>query len=242
VGKTKEYLDRLKIEDPEKYEAYKIKNKERQRKYLQSDKGKELRKRINSTEKVKEIKRLWAKNNPEKAKTWKRDNPEKVKKANETWRKNNPEKVKESQKQYRYSEKGINTIKQHYKNNSDSVKESSRRWRKDNSYKKRLQSIKEKERNSGIEPIITEQDLINILDKFEHKCFNCGSTEELVYDHFYPIKYKIPLSKENCVILCTICNFTQKRSKQPEEFFNKKQLKKLYSEYGIKKLNLKEEF
>jgi hypothetical protein len=71
----------------------------------------------------------------------------------------------------------------------------------------------------------------------------CGSTEKLVYDHFYPVQYKIPLSPENCTILCDRCNCggarkKSKKSKHPEEFFTKEQLDLLYSKYGIKKIEV----
>lgn len=137
------------------------------------------------------------------------------------WSKNNRDKVNAKSRKWR-------------KNNPEKHKESTDNWRGRNPYNRKLWSITNWEKINGIDTVITLEDLLSIKEKFNHKCFNCGSKKWLVFDHFYPVQYKIPLSKENCVLLCNKCNSSDKKSKHPKEFFSKEQIKDLKENYGIK--------
>ena len=74
------------------------------------------------------------------------------------------------------------------------------------------------------------------MKRFKNKCFNCGSEEELCFDHHLPLSKGYPLkSREvgsNVVVLCRKCN-EKKGSKLPQEFYTTDKLKKL-EEMGVK--------
>jgi 5-methylcytosine-specific restriction endonuclease McrA len=221
------WLDKLKAESPEKYEEFLEKQKERQRQWY-----------INNSGKVKEKSKQYRLNNPERAKEsvrkWVEDNPEKKKQSDRNWRKNNPEKSKGYGKKWRedHTEEEKERHRQYAKNNPEKIKEKNKRYSIKNPIKLLLKAIKLREKRFNIESVITEQDLVDIRDKFEHKCFVCGDAEDLCYDHFYPTKHKVSLNKDNCVLLCNSCN-GKKGNKNPETFFSKRQMKKLKEQYLI---------
>lgn len=73
-----------------------------------------------------------------------------------------------------------------------------------------------------------------IKNKFNYKCFKCGSIDKLALDHHYPLHMGYPLSENNTVLLCKSCN-SSKSNKLPEDFYSREQLKELEEVYGIKK-------
>jgi hypothetical protein len=171
---------------------------------------------------------------------WSLKNPDKV----DVFRKKyiKTDKFKEARRRFKKSEKGRLAIARWESSEKCKIGklERQRRSRKNNPYATRLDNIVRKEKRQGVTSIVTKQELIDIREKFEHECFNCGSDYRLCYDHFYPLKkYKIPLSNENCVLLCNTCNMHKdlgKANKDPEEFFNKKQLSILFKKYKLKKV------
>jgi hypothetical protein len=48
-----------------------------------------------------------------------------------------------------------------------------------------------------------------ILDKYNHKCNNCGSTERLEIDHIIPISKGGREDEINMQVLCKKCNLTK---------------------------------
>lgn len=74
------------------------------------------------------------------------------------------------------------------------------------------------------------------LRRFGHRCFNCGSQDELQFDHHLPLSHGYPLkSREtgsNVVVLCKKCN-KRKGSTLPGEFYTEEKLRKL-EEMGIR--------
>jgi hypothetical protein len=157
----------------------------------------------------------------ERQKKERENNREYYRNYSSQWQKDNKDKVSVKSKKWR-------------NNNKELHKELTDDWRKRNPINRKLWSITNWEKIHDIETVITVQDIIDIEEKFEGKCFNCSNKKHLVYDHFYPVQYKIPLSKENCVLLCIKCNSKGKGSKHPKDFFSKEQMKDLKDNYGIK--------
>jgi 5-methylcytosine-specific restriction endonuclease McrA len=82
----------------------------------------------------------------------------------------------------------------------------------------------------------TKEDFQKCLEKFNHTCFNCGSTKEdgikyLVADHNQPLSLGYPISHENAVLICNVCNGS-KGSHTAQEFYSRDKLNKL-KEMGI---------
>jgi len=72
----------------------------------------------------------------------------------------------------------------------------------------------------------TDQDEVYTKELFNHKCFNCGTTEYLSVDHNYPLESGYALTRTNAVLLCVSCN-SSKGAKLPEEFYSESKFKEL---------------
>ena len=117
---------------------------------------------------------------------------------------------------YEYSKKGIETRKKYRLN-----------------YGSLCSNIKKREKSYGIDSLVNIDMIKAIFKIFNFKCFNCNSTSNLCLDHFNPIRYRIPIYLDNCLLLCTSCN-SKKNRKNPKDFFSPVQLEILRSEYGLK--------
>lgn len=175
------------------------------------------RKRIYTDEErlsaIRESKRKWKKNNPEKIKEgrkkYRENNPEKVKERVRKWQKSNPEKVKEINRKWK-------------KENPDKVNENQRKWRENNPEMTRAIYLannyrqNDKKHNRG-ECTITAQWIVDNVFSGQ-RCFYCGETDwtELGCDR---IDNSLPHTPENVVCCCEECN--KKRGSKPYEEFCK---------------------
>lgn len=78
---------------------------------------------------------------------------------------------------------------------------------------------------------LTSKDVVKIKNKFNNKCFKCNSENKLALDHHYPLSKGYILTENNCVLLCRKCN-SAKGTKNPQEFYNPKELLQL-KELGV---------
>lgn len=105
---------------------------------------------------------------------------------------------------------------------------------------KELSYRSNKHRRSDINKIrdreFTKEDKNVIFEKFNHKCFNCGSTKKLTIDHHFPLDKGFGLKNidgtYNAVLLCSSCNM-KKSNKNPDKFYTKEQLHMLEKNFGI---------
>jgi len=67
---------------------------------------------------------------------------------------------------------------------------------------------------------LTSEQWLNTLNELNHKCMNCGSSENIHQDHFIPLHKNGKHTVTNVIPLCAHCNQT-KSNKMPEEFFSK---------------------
>lgn len=74
----------------------------------------------------------------------------------------------------------------------------------------------------------------DILQEFDYKCFKCGSTELLTYDHIIPISLNGDDTKHNISILCRSCNCS-KGPKHPTKFYSEDKLTELEN---LKRINI----
>lgn len=91
-------------------------------------------------------------------------------------------------------------------------------------------------RRTEFKEVFFKKDKIKVLEKFNHSCFNCGSTEKLTIDHHLPFSMGGRLTESNSVVLCLSCN-SSKNAKHPNIFYSKKQLNKLKT-MGIDSTNI----
>ena len=103
---------------------------------------------------------------------------------------------------------------------------------------KRESKHRKRDRRKINDITFTQMDKKYIFEKFNYKCFNCGSKKNLTIDHHYPLEkgYRLKISEEifNAVLLCEKCN-RKKSNKMPENFYNKNQIQILSEKYGITK-------
>jgi 5-methylcytosine-specific restriction endonuclease McrA len=90
----------------------------------------------------------------------------------------------------------------------------------------RQRDRRRRERKRGLDLQLSTNDIRLIYERFDHKCFNCGTAERLEIDHHYPLSKGFGLSLENAVLLCRSCN-AAKHTKLPEEFYSPDKLKLL---------------
>lgn len=70
---------------------------------------------------------------------------------------------------------------------------------------------------------LTLEQVKHIFEKFEQKCFKCGSTHKLQLDHHFPRSKGGLLTIDNAVLLCRSCN-SRKRDQNPAKFYTPEEL------------------
>lgn len=97
-------------------------------------------------------------------------------------------------------------------------------------------SKNERIRKTDMKETISKRDKRAIIAKFKNKCFKCGATDGLTFDHHFPFSHGGRLTDENTVVLCKSCN-SSKNAKMPTKFYTKEELNKL-KKMGIDHMNL----
>lgn len=169
--------------------------------------------RESNREKTREAARRWSKAHPDKVKQnikrwlsenreWSREqkrqyriaHPEIWRKSGQKYRKANPEKVSARTRQWQIS-------------NKDKLLKAGRDWSRRNPEKVRLKSQNRRALKKGNGGEITEQEWLNLLEKYEHRCLCCGRDDvKLTLDHVVPIKLGGPNMIDNAQPLCRSCN------------------------------------
>lgn len=84
--------------------------------------------------------------------------------------------------------------------------------------------------------MFTKEDKKIIFEKFNYRCFNCGSTKKLTIDHHFPLEKGFGLKNldgtYNAVLLCSVCNM-KKSNKYPDKFYTKEKIDILEKKYGV---------
>lgn len=84
--------------------------------------------------------------------------------------------------------------------------------------------------------MFTKEDKKIIFEKFNYRCFNCGSTKKLTIDHHFPLEKGFGLKNldgtYNAVLLCSTCNM-KKSNKYPDKFYTKEKIDILEKKYGV---------
>lgn len=136
---------------------------------------------------------------------------DRYKKARRIYAKTHKKEKKEYDKKYRET-------------NKEKIRLNKQKWRKENrvhyNIKQNLQWHKRRQIKMDLMEDYTKKDREYTMNLFNHKCANCGSTENLCIDHHYPLSKGNPLTRQNAVILCNQCN-TRKYNKDPIGFYTK---------------------
>lgn len=105
------------------------------------------------------------------------------------------------------------------------AKETTKRRRLTIKYKiqRKEKDIRRRHRGIVSQESFTRDDIQYVMNQFDNKCFNCGSTNKLHIDHHYPLSSGNPLTIDNAVVLCNHCN-AKKNATFPEYFYSTLQL------------------
>jgi 5-methylcytosine-specific restriction endonuclease McrA len=150
---------------------------------------------------MREYKRNWSKNNPEK-----------VVKYSKNWSKNNPEKRKESANNWYYRNKESENYKSKLRarENKEKIAIRKKHWAKNNPEKIRAQTERRRIRKlQNKEYLITEKEYKKL---YLQPCVYCGSKKRITMDHVIPISRGGTHGIGNLVPACLSCN-SSKRDK-----------------------------
>ena len=191
--------------------------------------------------KLRESPEYRAKDN-ERRKQYAKDHPEQNKGRIRTqhdkewqkeYRKQNAIKAKEYNKKYRTENK--DKLDAYLDTMRDTRNEQSKIWRKNHPDKVKEYSRRRRAKKRLVNEHYTTSDERYTLALFHHKCFICGSFEDLTIDHHLPLHLGNALTRNNAVVLCGTCN-QSKFQKLPENFYTKEKLLEIHLLLGVLKL------
>ena len=150
---------------------------------------------------MREYKRNWSKNNPEK-----------VVEYSKNWSKNNPEKRKESANNWYYKNRESENHKSKIRarKNKEKIAIRKKNWAKNNPEKIRAQTERRRIRKlQNKEYLITEKEYKKL---YSQPCVYCGSKKRITMDHVIPVSRGGTHGIGNLVSACLSCN-SSKRDK-----------------------------
>ena len=166
-------------------------------------------------------------------KTMYKANREKYSQSRKIWRMNNKDIIKKRSRIYYIKNRVIiNKKNREYKaKNKDIIKKKDKKYRIENKERFRLDKVnynrKRLHLKRKLDYKVTKQNIDNILNNFNNRCFNCKSKNNLCIDHHFPLSKGYGLSFDNAVVLCGCCN-SSKNDKMPSNFYSSEQLNKLH--------------
>jgi 5-methylcytosine-specific restriction endonuclease McrA len=96
--------------------------------------------------------------------------------------------------------------RQYYESNKERFLAHVRTWQKDNPDKNALRAMRYKANKLGAPGHHTYQEWADLLDRCNHKCISCGSTDRLQADHIIPLSKGGTNFIDNIQPLCQSCN------------------------------------
>lgn len=201
-GNTERYVSNnrcvpCKKKNSKKYrDSHLDEERQRSRNWYKRNIDKVLEYKIKNKERLKEYRKLrYVKDRDrflEYSAKWYRRNIEHVKLYNESYRKNNQSVVRASSKRWR-------------DNNPDYGKE----WKRDNKIKLIIYDNNRRSKILKSGGVITDQEWLSLLEKYNNSCTNCSSKENIQADHIIPISKGGANYIWNIQPLCKVCNLTK---------------------------------
>jgi 5-methylcytosine-specific restriction endonuclease McrA len=114
---------------------------------------------------------------------------------------------KQKQIHYQDNKKEIlSRNKKHRQTIPEKMREYKRAWKKQHKDKVNESTRNRRARIRGNGGILTKQEWQMILEKYDHKCLRCGSTDRIEADHVIPISRGGKNIASNIQPLCRLCN------------------------------------
>jgi 5-methylcytosine-specific restriction endonuclease McrA len=157
---------------------------------------------------------------------WYEENKDKKQAQNKQWKQENKSSYSKQQKQYREENKTklSELLAIWYQNNRELVLAKSKAYYQNNPSISITKFARRRERERHLNSKrLTPYFVFSIKEKFENKCFICGTNEQLCIDHHIPILLGGVMEEKNAVLLCKSCN-SKKGAKHPSRFYSEEQI------------------
>lgn len=200
---------------------------------------------LDNKEKINEHNRQYSMENKEYFQQYRKNNREREIERNKQYRLVNKEKIALKDKRYnlnnkdkisvrkkKYYQKNKEYYKQYRLHNKEKKAEYQKQYRLDNLELHKNHSRKRRALKVSVKEIYTQKDEQFTRELFGHRCFICGSIENLTIDHHFPLSLGCALTRNNAVLLCQGCN-SSKRDKLPSDFYDEAILDELEHILGI---------
>jgi len=184
---------------------------------------------------IKEYKDLHKEEMSEYQKIYYQTNKEEIIEKKKVYRVAHKEEIAKKKKAYQQANKEEISRKGkiYYQANKEEISRKGKIYRKTerSMAAKRKSSRKRRAFKVSIKENFTTEQETFVKNRFNSKCFNCGSTEKLHLDHHFPLSKGNPLTIKNAVVLCEYCNIS-KSDKDPEDFYTYDKLTELELKLG----------
>lgn len=139
---------------------------------------------------------------------WAQDRKEQKREYDKKRRIEKADQIREIKKAYYQNNKQeiLAHNKEHRKSILEKMREYSRKWKKRHKDKVNESTRNRRARIRGNGGVLTKQEWQMILEKYDHKCLRCGSTDRIEADHVIPISRGGKNVASNIQPLCRICN------------------------------------
>lgn len=111
---------------------------------------------------------------------------------------------------------------QYYQRNKQQIETKNEKWKINNKDKRSEIDKKSRRKRRALKLEVNEcythEDEQLTRQAFNHRCFNCGETDNLHIDHFHPLSKGNALILQNACLLCGSCN-SSKGAREPIEFY-----------------------
>lgn len=231
-----EYFNTRKSSKDGYYTYCKECHKNRMKIYYENNKEKEaIRGKIyreNNKEKIAKSHKEHYENNKEYYQKWRENNKDHINKFNKAYYQQNKYHLIERQKEYYqtnrdyvlkykslYYQKNKESIEKYrvkYRvKNHDKIRNYFKLYYKNNKDKLRIYHQRRKAKKNSLPSSLTEQEWIEIKNKFNNRCAYCGKKTYLEQEHFVPLSKGGEYTSNNIIPACRSCN----ASKRNKDFF-----------------------
>ncbi len=174
----------------------------KQKKYYEENKDKKQQKKeyhkqwvIKNKERVREYQKQYREENIEKFKQYRKENAERIRKNNIQWN-----------KKYK---------KKYYRDNKEKYLIQNKKWELKNKNKVNMKYQRYRAKKRSLANTLTEEQWIEIRNKFNNRCAYCGKKTRLEQEHFVPLSKGGEYTSNNIIPACRSCN----ASKKDNDFF-----------------------
>ena len=135
-------------------------------------------------------------------------NPKATRKRSRDWKIKNPKEAKISAAKWYQKNKERLKAKAvaYYENNMEKCKEDMKSYRKAHPYVDVVKHAKRRARETKAGGSFTQEEWLDLCEKYEYKCLRCKKIKPLAADHVIPVSKGGTSNIDNIQPLCKVCN------------------------------------